>query len=43
MFRADDLMIGFLRMPHVASLGFILVGVFLVIRARKILKAENNK
>ena len=43
MFRADDLMIGFLHMPHVASLGFILVGVFLVIRARKILKAENNK
>ncbi len=41
-FRADDLMIGFLRMPHVASLGFIIVGVILVIRAKKILKSQNN-
>ncbi len=38
MFRADDLMIGFLRMPHIASCVFIIFGVFLVIRAKKILK-----
>lgn len=41
MFRADDLMLGFLRAPHVASLGFVAVGLFLVIRARKIIKNEN--
>lgn len=40
MFRADDLMLGFLRAPHVASLGFVAVGLFLVIRARKIIKNE---
>lgn len=44
MFRADDLMLGVLRAPHVASLAFVSVGVFLVIRARCILKkAPNNK
>lgn len=40
MFRADDLMLGFLRAPHVASFGFVAVGLFLVIRARKIIKNE---
>ena len=34
MFRADDLMLGVLRAPHVASLAFVSVGIFLVIRAR---------
>ena len=44
MFRADDLMLGVLRAPHVASLAFVSVGVFLVIRARYILKkAPKNK
>ena len=38
MFRADDLMLGVLRAPHVASLAFVSVGIFLVIRARYILK-----
>ena len=42
MFRADDLMLGVLRAPHVASLAFVSVGVFLVIRARCILKKEPN-
>lgn len=42
MFRADDLMLGVLRAPHVASLAFVSVGVFLVIRARYILKKEPN-
>ncbi len=37
-FRADDLMAGFLRMPHIASLAFIIIGIFLVIRANKLLK-----
>ncbi len=32
VFRADDLMVGFLRAPHLASLGFIAVGVFLLVR-----------
>ena len=41
MFRADDLMLGFLRAPHVASLGFVAVGIFLVIRAARIIKNEN--
>ena len=40
MFRADDLMLGFLRAPHVASLGFVAVGIFLVIRAARIIKNE---
>lgn len=40
MFRADDLMLGFLRAPHVASLGFIAVGIFLIIRAKRILKSN---
>lgn len=40
MFRADDLMLGFLRAPHVASLGFVAVGTFLVIRAVRIIKNE---
>ncbi|MDE7034495.1 MAG: prolipoprotein diacylglyceryl transferase, partial [Mucispirillum sp.] len=38
MFRADDLMLGFIRAPHVASLAFIFIGIFLIIRAKKILK-----
>lgn len=42
MFRADDLMLGVLRAPHVASLAFVSVGIFLVIRARYILKKEPN-
>ena len=42
MFRADDLMLGVLRAPHVASLAFVSVGVFLVIRARYILKKAPN-
>ncbi len=42
MFRADDLMLGVLRAPHVVSLAFVSVGVFLVIRARYILKKEPN-
>ena len=40
MFRADDLMLGVLRAPHVASLGFVAVGTFLVIRAARIIKNE---
>lgn len=36
VFRADDLMIGFLRAPHLASLGLIAAGVFLLIRSAKI-------
>lgn len=42
MFRADDLMLGVLRAPHVASLAFVSVGIFLVIRARYILKKALN-
>lgn len=42
MFRADDLMLGVLRAPHVASLAFVSIGIFLVIRARYILKKEPN-
>ncbi len=38
MFRADDLMLVFIRAPHVASLAFIFIGIFLIIRAKKILK-----
>ena len=38
MFRADDLMLGFIRAPHAASLAFICIGIFLIIRAQKILK-----
>lgn len=38
MFRADDLMLGFVRAPHVASLAFVCFGIFLIIRAKKILK-----
>ena len=34
--------LGVLRAPHVASLAFVSVGVFLVIRARYILKKEPN-
>lgn len=30
IFRADDLMLSFLRAPHVASLGFILVGIIML-------------
>ena len=40
MFRADDLMLGFIRAPHAASLAFICVGIYLIIRAKKILKSE---
>ena len=40
MFRADDLMLGFIRAPHAASLAFIFVGIYLIIRAKKILKSE---
>lgn len=40
MFRADDLMLGFIRAPHAASLAFICVGIYLFIRAKKILKSE---
>lgn len=38
MFRADDLMLGFIRAPHAASLAFICAGIFLIIRAKRILK-----
>ncbi len=34
-FRADDLMVGFLRAPHIASVAFILVGTILVIYGLK--------
>lgn len=40
MFRADDLMLGFIRAPHAASLAFICAGIFLIIRAKKILKED---
>ena len=40
MFRADDLMLGFIRAPHAASLAFIFAGIFLIIRAKKILKED---
>lgn len=40
MFRADDLMLGFIRAPHAASLAFICAGIFLIIRAKKILKKD---
>lgn len=40
MFRADDLMLGFMRAPHAASLAFICLGVFLVIRGKKLLKSK---
>ena len=36
MFRADDLMLGFIRAPHAASLAFICIGIFLVVRAMKL-------
>lgn len=42
MFRADDLMLGMLRAPHVASLGFVAAGLFLVIRAVKIIKRDKD-
>ncbi len=35
-FRADDLMVGFLRAPHLASLLFITVGVILIVRGKRI-------
>lgn len=40
IFRADDLMLGFIRAPHAASLAFICAGIFLIIRAKKILKED---
>lgn len=40
MFRADDLMLGFIRAPHAASFAFICAGIFLIIRAKKILKED---
>lgn len=40
MFRADDLMLGFIRAPHAASLAFICAGIFLIIRAKKILEED---
>ena len=36
VFRADDLMVGFMRAPHLASLAFIALGTFLLIRSNKI-------
>ena len=42
MFRADDLMLGFMRAPHVASLAFIIIGLYLIIRGQKILKQEQT-
>ena len=35
-FRADDLMFGMLRAPHVASIIFIVIGLILFIRGRRI-------
>ncbi len=40
-FRADDLMWGMFRAPHVASIGFVILGVVLVIRGYKKTKGVN--
>lgn len=41
MFRADDLMWGFLRAPHIVSTIFVIIGGFLIYRGYKI--ANNNE
>ena len=43
LFRADDLMLGFLRAPHVASLGFVLIGIALLIYGFRRIKKEKTE
>lgn len=38
MFRADDLMVGFMRAPHLAGLIFLFFGVVLIFYSRKYMK-----
>ena len=42
MFRADDLMIGFMRAPHVAGLAFVIVGAVLIILSKKRIKEQET-
>ena len=41
-FRADDLMWGMFRAPHVASIGFIIFGIIMVVRAYKKMNGANK-
>lgn len=42
-FRADDLMIGYIRAPHLASAGFVIVGLILLVRGMKIAESKGVK